>query len=141
MSYFFQFIEDAQENANSEQSDAILYIGGPPNPDRSCRNDQQFGHIIKDITTNNTELGLTREQSSIREADCDCRQWAFQFLRPKTKKLPPSDPDISHNTIEDTTTLPSSEFGKEELDYWGDNNVEDITDFIESSVRRKSTDL
>ena len=31
--------------------------------------------------------------------------------------------------------------GNEEIDYWGDNNEEDITDFIESNVLQKSNEL
>ena len=31
--------------------------------------------------------------------------------------------------------------GNEELDYWGDNNEEDITDFIESNVLHKPNEL
>ena len=31
--------------------------------------------------------------------------------------------------------------GNEEVDYWGDNNEEDITDFIESSVLKKHTEM
>ena len=31
--------------------------------------------------------------------------------------------------------------GNEEVDYWGDNNEEDITDFIETSVLKKHTEM
>ena len=92
-----------------------MYIGGPPNPNNACRNNQQFGHIIQEIATNNTELSLTREESGIQEADCDCRQWAFQFLRPKSKLTPPSESEFSHTTTEDTTILPVSDTGEGEI--------------------------
>jgi len=102
----FLSAEDAQNHANSEQSDAILYIGGPPNPNQKCRNNDQFGHIINNFQTNSTELALSDEESDFQEADCDCRQWAFQFLRPIIRKSTPSSPtsDITDPLLEDTTT-------------------------------------
>ena len=83
-----------------------MYIGGPPNPNQKCRNNDQFGHIINNFQTNSTELALSDEESDFQDADCDCRQWAFQFLRPIIRKPTPSSPtsDITDPLLEDTTT-------------------------------------
>ena len=119
MWFHFFSAEDAQNHANSEQSDAILYIGGPPNPNQKCRNNDQFGHIINNFQTNSTELALSDEESDFQEADCDCRQWAFQFLRPIIRKPTPSSPtsDIIDPLLEDTTT--DNDIDNKQLMYFG----------------------
>ena len=121
--FSIHFTDDAQKNANSDEADAVLYIGGPPNPNKSCKNHQEFGHIMKEITTNTTDLALSQEDSSMQEADCDCRQWAFQFLRPKVKVTSTSeDPlEITHTTSKLTTTFPATELVEDEDLFTTDN--------------------
>ena len=86
-----------------EQSDAILYIGGPPSPNKSCQNNHQFGQVLDEITSNKSQLRLESEDSKIHQGDCDCRQWAFQFLRPRIIAPTPTRPQVFYSS-EDTTT-------------------------------------
>ena len=54
----------------------MLYIGGPPHPDRSC--------AISELSQMAQIMGssLTESELSVDlQTDCDCRLWAFQFLK------------------------------------------------------------
>ena len=76
-------LDDAEAHANAFESEAVLYIGGPPNPDKTCPTSRVFGKVLHETITNTTiDYTLNTE-------DCDCRQWAFQFLRPRSTTLAP----------------------------------------------------
>ena len=76
---------------------------------------------MKEITTNTTDLALSQEDSSMQDADCDCRQWAFQFLRPKVRMTSTSGDDITQTTPKLTTTFPATELAEYEDPITTDN--------------------
>ena len=73
-------VAEAVEDAwVSTEAQSVLYIGGPPRPDQTCAISElsQMAQIMgSSLASNEVDLG-----SLNLEADCDCRQWAFQFLR------------------------------------------------------------
>lgn len=90
-------IAEAVEDAwRRSQADSVLYIGGPPNPDRSCAINElsQMAQIMGSTLTQQEE-----QPDLDLQTDCDCRQWAFQFLR-----RPDFDYELPAETSSTTST-------------------------------------
>ena len=99
-------VAEAVEDAwASTHSDTVLYIGGPPRPDQTCAISElsQMAQIMgSSLASSQVDLG-----SLNLETDCDCRQWAFQFLR-RPLDIPPVTLKEASTTSSTSTTTSSS---------------------------------
>ena len=93
-------IAEAVETAwSTTEADSVLYIGGPPHPDRSC--------AISELSQMAQIMGssLTESELSVDlQTDCDCRLWAFQFLRRPAYASSTSPSTTTSSTTASTTT-------------------------------------
>lgn len=90
-------VEDAWSQT---EADSVLYIGGPPRPDKSCAINElsQMAQIMGSELDEQDVTGLDLE------TDCDCRQWAFQFLRRPIPVTRPTEAATTESTTTSTTT-------------------------------------
>lgn len=89
----------------------------------------------------NSDLVFARlDLSTFKPFDMKVNQHRISIFKAKTKNLK-SHPSSYFSQIIGYPSIKIFRRGNEELDYWGDNNVEDITDYIESAVLRKPNEL
>ena len=117
-------LDDADSHARAGDADVVLYIGGPPNPDNECPATSQFGKALHETFTN-ASMDVDFDSD-----DCDCRQWAFQFLQPNPPTPPPTTiapPEYDVITDPPPTSMSSDQYdsGYDEDDSEEEDDDED----------------